>query len=383
MADKNHLIETSTKLTTTSMVLTQASMTTEEMIGFENKSISDHIHNSLHVPIYLTSMINNKFERMVQQKIFPRASCFKIEKLGSIAILIYKIYALDLENCLWNHYLKAATGILIANEFNLKICPKDIQTKLELAPLLTTTTNHDSNQIQMNDKYYIRFIREHLRKFNEKQQQLKLKLSRKKARFHVHTNKIEDTLKMFIQENIRALRLEYEHEIQSVEFEYRERIFEHALQQQNNTTEQIELIKQLVNQKDHYEQIKQQVVWIKHNINHHRLPQILRSVEISLPSSIQSLINMDLNEYLFQHRITQRYKKEMITKLIDSIESTLGESQTLFNEKLEQMQQSQCQITTDQQLYKAIINLIEQHLLVITDKVQHLYKFRDTIMNLI
>ncbi|CAF1336698.1 unnamed protein product [Adineta steineri] len=381
MADKNHLIETSTKLTT-SMVLTQASMTTEEMIGFENKSISDHIHNNLHVPIYLTSMIDNKFERMVQQKIFPRASCIKIEKLRSIAILIYKIYALDLEKSLWNHYLKAATGILIANEFNLKICPKDIQTKLELAPLLTTTTNNDSNQIQINDKYYVRFIHEHLRKFNEKQRQLKPKLSRKKARFHAYTNKIEDTLKIFIRQNIRALRLEYEHEIKSVEFEYRERIFEHALQQQSNTIEQIELIKQLVDQKDHYEQIRQQVVWIKHNINHRRLSPILRSVEISLPSSIEPLINMDLNECFSHRRITQQHKQEMITKLIDSIESTLGESQKLFNEKLEQMRQNQCQIPTDQQLNKAMIDLVEHHLLVITDKVQHIYNFRNFMMRI-
>ncbi|CAF1484850.1 unnamed protein product [Adineta steineri] len=374
---------------TTPMVSKQSSMTIEEMIGvhysdeliaFENKSISDHIHNNLHVPIYLTSMIDNKFERMVQQKLFPRASCIKIEKLRSIAILIYKIYALDLEKSLWNHYLKAATGILIANEFNLKICPKDIQIKLELAPLLTTTTNNDPHQIQMNDKYYVRFIREHLRKFNQKQQQLKLKLNRKKARFHAYTNKIEDTFKIFIRQNIRALRLEYEHEIKSMEFEYRERIFEHALQQQSNTTEQIELIKQLVDQKDHYEQIRQQVVWIKHNINHRRLFPILRSVEISLPSSIEPLINMDLNECFSHRRITQQYKQEMITKLIDSIESTLGESQKLFNEKLEQMRQNQCQIPTDQQLNKAMFDLIEHHLLVITDKVQHIYNFRKFMM---
>ncbi|CAF0954438.1 unnamed protein product [Adineta steineri] len=104
---------------------------------------------------------------MVQQKISHRASFITIEKLRSIAILFYKLHVLDLEKSLWNHYLKASTGLFMGSEGHLKLCPKDIQTKLELAPLLKRK-NDSSNQMQKNNKYYVRFIREHLHKFNQK-----------------------------------------------------------------------------------------------------------------------------------------------------------------------------------------------------------------------
>jgi len=84
------------------------------------------------------------------------------------------------------------------------------------------------------------------------------------------------------------------------------------------------------------------VAWIKQNIHHNnRLPQILRSVELPLPSSLLPLIDMGLHEeFCHDHPlITQQSKQEMMIILIDTIETKLHESQILFNAELRKIWQ--------------------------------------------
>jgi hypothetical protein len=88
---------------------------------------------------------------MVQQKIYRMESCIKIEKWRSIVIIFYKLHIFDLEKSLWNHYLKADTGALRSDESTLTIWSDNVQTRIELGPLLTT--NSDSNQIELNENY--------------------------------------------------------------------------------------------------------------------------------------------------------------------------------------------------------------------------------------
>ncbi len=88
---------------------------------------------------------------MIQQKIYHLANSIYIEELRSITILMYRVHSLDLEKSLWNHHLKSGTGILKPNESNLKVWPEDVQTRVEVGPLLTT--NSDSNQIELNKNY--------------------------------------------------------------------------------------------------------------------------------------------------------------------------------------------------------------------------------------
>ncbi len=80
--------------------------------------------------------------------------------------------SLDLEKSLWNHYSKSGTGILKSIESNLKVWLEDVQTMI-IQLVSSSRTNNDLNQIQLNDKYCFRFVLEHLRKFNEKQQEVK------------------------------------------------------------------------------------------------------------------------------------------------------------------------------------------------------------------
>jgi len=52
-------------------------------------------------------------------------------------------------------------------------------------------------------------------------------------------NTIEDNLQTFIKKYSKALRLEYNYEMKIIEFDYRERMLDHAFQQQNPTPQQV------------------------------------------------------------------------------------------------------------------------------------------------
>jgi hypothetical protein len=175
---------------------------------------------------------------LIQEKINHSADSIYIEKLRSIAILMYRVLSLDLEKSLWNHYLKSGTGILISNESNLKVWPQDVQLMI-IELVSSSRTNNNLDKIQLNDKYCYRFVYEHLRKFNEKQQQLKRQLIIKKKQFYGYRNTIEDHLQTFIKKYSKALRLEYKYEMKIIEFDYRARMLDHAFQQQNPTPEQV------------------------------------------------------------------------------------------------------------------------------------------------
>jgi hypothetical protein len=175
---------------------------------------------------------------LIQEKINHSADSIYIEKLRSIAILMYRVLSLDLEKSLWNHYLKSGTGILISNESNLKVWPQDVQLMI-IELVSSSRTNNNLDKIQLNDKYCYRFVYEHLREFNEKQQQLKRQLIIKKKQFYGYRNTIEDHLQTFIKKYSKALRLEYKYEMKIIEFDYRARMLDHAFQQQNPTPEQV------------------------------------------------------------------------------------------------------------------------------------------------
>jgi len=104
----------------------------------------------------------------------------------------------------------------------------------------------------------------------------------------------------------------------------------------------------------------------------------LQIVELSLPSSLQPLIDIDLHQRLsHDHRqITQQYKQEIIAILIDTIETKLHESQLLFHNDITKIWQNQCISPIDQQFNETMLDLIQHHLLIITEKIQYTYHYK-------
>jgi len=176
---------------------------------------------------------------MAQEKIYHSASSINIDVLGQITILLHQLNMIDLEKSLWTIYSKSGTaaGILNPKESTLKIWPTCVKSMIQSAQRLTTIS--DINQIVVNDNICLKFVTEHLRELNEKQQQIQQQLSEKKKQFYGYTDRIEQILRTFIQQHIQSLCLQYEYKIKLVELNYHESVLEHKFLQQNLNDKQV------------------------------------------------------------------------------------------------------------------------------------------------
>ncbi|CAF1317160.1 unnamed protein product [Adineta steineri] len=342
----------------------------------DNKSISTHINNILQIPDYL-SMKNKKiFEDIFHQKIDDSKSSMNMEELRLMTILMHQLNVLNLDKSLWNHYFKSGTSTLLTtNETNFKVWPLKIKTMIQYAQC-PTRINNDSNQILVNDNMCLKYVNEYLQELNIKQQQLQEQLLLKQKQMYGYTNTtIENILHTFIQEQNQNLRLQYEYDMKLVEFDYREQLLVHKFQQENPTQQQLELIKHLFHLKYDYETARQDVLWAEQYINNNKLPEILRRVESSLPSSIHLIIDTDLHHQLCErHRkITRNYRVEMMKIIIDTMKVKSEESQKLFDDKLANMWHDQHLLPIEQRFNQTMIDIIHDHLLFITKKIEFLY----------
>jgi hypothetical protein len=119
--------------------------------------------------------------------------------------------------------------------------------------------------------------------------------------------------------------------------------------------------------------------------SHHHTQQSrsINSIQISLPSSIQTLTDTDLRQQLSDghHRIIQQYKNEMKTIFTETNEVKLRETQQFFDDEMTKMWHDQRALSIDQRLNPIIIAIIDRHLLLITDKIQCIYHYRNAILN--
>jgi hypothetical protein len=113
---------------------------------------------------------------------------------------------------------------------------------------------------------------------------------------------------------------------------------------------------------------------MKKQIKENQLPKVLDSLQISLPSSIQSLTDMDVRQQLLSRheRITQQYKTEMTTILFDTVDGKLHESRKLFDDEMEKLWQDQCTLSSNERFNQTTIHLIEDYLFLLTEKVLYM-----------
>ena len=174
---------------------------------------------------------------MILEKIYDSISSVNMEGLARITILIHQLNVLELETSLWTQYLRSGTGVLRPHQSNLHVWPSNIQTMARLGQRVITT--NDINQMQIHDAQCLRFVNEYLNKLNEIQYALQKKLQLKIEEFPYYTININDILQAFTEEQTQSLRLQYEYEIKMVDFTYRERVLDHAFQQQNLNQQQV------------------------------------------------------------------------------------------------------------------------------------------------
>ncbi|CAF1265576.1 unnamed protein product [Adineta steineri] len=317
----------------------------------EKECHSRLISDLLKIPDFL-SMKNNdyKFQDMVEQKISSSTDIFNIKMIQIVAILIYQLHVLDLENCLWNTCLKIDTSHLQKDQNNLKVWPLRIRTMIQFARCSTNISNSD--KIQFTDENRLDFIGEHLRNLNQKQQQIKQELMKHKINIVGFTDNLEQILQTFVKDNTQFVRLQYSLEIKLLKFDHHEQLFDYKFQKQNPTSKQT---------------------------NNNKLLQILSNIQRSLSTAIESLTDMELQNYMFNcyQQDVQQYRQEINKIIIDTMQTELDQFQKLFANEIAAMWQCQRLLSMPLQIDQTMLDLIERHLLLINEKIQCIYDYKE------
>ena len=113
-------------------------------------------------------------------------------------------------------------------------------------------------------------------------------------------------------------------------------------------------------------------------MQHQKLPKVFDPIQIPLPPSINSLTDRNLREQLQDrhHQIMKQYWSKMMHIYTETLEIKLQEAQKLFDEELTKFWRNQRLLPVQQRLKQTMIDLMEQHLTLITNKTQCIYNYK-------
>ncbi len=187
------------------------------------------------LPDYL-SKENKCFEEAMNHISSSSSSSSKtvIEDLRPMAVLIYHLFNINLEKNLWLTYVKAGTGKLntnqIDNNSNIDPCiwPIKVQSAMKKSINNSSSSNNDNTNC-------LAFATQYLSDLENKIKNYETQLNIEKKRLPEHLQPIE----LFIQQKLQSFRLQIEHEIELVQYNYNDRMLELQYLQCNPTARQV------------------------------------------------------------------------------------------------------------------------------------------------
>ena len=142
----------------------------------------------------------------------------KLEELQKIAILIYQIMLIQTYQLLWAAYLQSGMGQLIISSettlsysTTLSIWPKEIKSMVLLSKNVDKTNENASCSKLVND---------HLNELDHQLKQYQMELNMKANHFPGYTLSIQTLMETYIEQNLHSLRMEIEHKVELVYFDY-------------------------------------------------------------------------------------------------------------------------------------------------------------------
>ncbi|CAF1506721.1 unnamed protein product [Adineta ricciae] len=343
---------------------------------------SDAISSILQTPDYLSvEHIKEQFGNMLQQKVYQIINTMQTETIQIFAALLHQLETLDLEIKLWNHYIQLGTADVEQHASNsITLWPADIKTMI-LAARSSSAAFNDPNALVINDDDYFKFVQCRLQHLYEKQDNIKQELMAQKCSFPGFTTAMEHILKAFVEENTAYLRLKYDYQNKFIDFDYHDQLFDYKFKQQNPNVLQIELSNSVFAKKYQYEMVKQEFLWIQKQINNNKLLTELNNIQLSLASTFQSLADINLRQTLIdRHReVIQKYQQDMTTIIYDTMEAKLNELHNIFEGATATMWLIQQSFPMHLRMNQTMIDLIEHHLPILTQKAKYIYEYKNAL----
>lgn len=180
----------------------------------------------INIPDYLTKG-NKPFQQIMHQALsninitmamLDDDRTHKLEELQKIAILMYQIMLIQTYQLLWAAYLQSGMGQLIvpsktklSYSTTLSIWPKEIKSIVLLSNNVDKTNENESCSKLVND---------HLNELDHQLKQYRAELNMKANNFTDYTLSIQTLMETYIEQNLHSLRMEIEHKVELVYFDY-------------------------------------------------------------------------------------------------------------------------------------------------------------------
>ena len=322
------------------------------------------------------------------------ANFIHLEQLREIALLMYRIGCVKIDQALWTAYLRSGTG-----QFKFLSTQKDSEQQQQTTTTTTSATDRPSiwpetvktkmiaqghttvtDTKQITDDACLDYVQRVLQKFQNQigvyQNQLK---QQKKHLGNGWTNEIERAVIKFVQQYcILFYQIPTEQEISSVEYSYVDRLIQMKYDLENPNYYQRELFTSLTRSKFKKEQTKMDVAVLKQRLLHNYLPTLFDSLDISSALSIHTI-----QEEVTRQRVRNRYEKvlqhtnsEMMLIAMAVAEARMNEAQKKFDRERSTMKEDQQSSATYKKLTPTMFYLLERRFQNNNQRLMRIYKLK-------
>ncbi|CAF2075353.1 unnamed protein product [Rotaria magnacalcarata] len=302
--------------------------------------------NEQMIPYYLSNE-SKSFEQILNHV----SSKDSVEELRQMALLIYQVYIIHLEKSLWVTYLKAGTGKIQVNQVD-----NDNMINPQIWPVEVQQLHRKQSTYSTDNVTCLTYVTQHLYYFQ--------------------------TIETFVQQGLESVRLQTEHQISIVQYNYNDCVLELQYLEHSPTSHQKKIVKQLTHAKYQEEITKEEYNLLKQRISFYKSYQT--PIELAQETFFNAIENGDIRQKSHDQyiNIAQQAKEDMLQLYLSSAKAQMDRYRKQLNSKLKQFWLEQRSLPKDKKLTALIINLIEQRWKNMSESVQCVYKYKLDLLHL-
>ncbi|CAF1317143.1 unnamed protein product [Adineta steineri] len=321
---------------------------------------------------YDSLLINNKlFDQMIK-KINMNISSSDIDRIRQIAFFLHKINHLNLLHKLWSVYLQYGTGQInfdinddddvqeidnIMIDVNRRYWPQEVVSEM------VTQTNITEEQL----------VQQHLHDYEKSMNDYQIKMNDIKSHLNCWSLEMEQAIQTFVcQYSTTSLQMKYDAKIFLLKYQYKDEILQRKYQQLQPTDYQKQIAKQLYALEINLETAKSRLIQFQKRVIYNKPPIYYDCLQISLPSTINTISNLDVRQQLLNRYINliQQTKTDLMTIDLVGKQALIYEYQTRFDQIKKTMKENNDQHIQDKEMTSSLISLIHQRSLNMKKKIQ-------------
>ncbi|CAF1411371.1 unnamed protein product [Rotaria sordida] len=248
---------------------------------------------------------------------------------------------------------------------------------------LTFDQNEYLNQLMSirneQGKIWEEYLVLHMRILYNQLKQYQAEFNQKINSFQGYTLKLQQLIETYIQQNLSSYRMEIEHKIELIHYDYHIQALKLEYYQQKPNEYQKQLMKQLCCSKYEQEITKQEFDLLQQQINYYNSP--CQSFECS--SLSQSELINSIRDSNIRQELLNQYKKIAVQSRLDifnlymkSAKSQMDECKKKFDADMKKLWHDQHSSSDNEKLSPLMFNLIEQRCNKIGDRIRCIYIFK-------